>query len=95
MLFPSKIVRMPLTEDEIELLARQRMLKNVLNLLMDILHEADPQRAERMERRISQFVDEARQRCSEAGSTDAIINCIMEHKQEKEAEIRAEMRELA
>lgn len=86
---------MPLTEDEIELLARQRMLKNVLNEVMGVLQEADPQRAQEVDEALAEYVDEARRQCADAGDTDRILECIMDVKQERESEIRDRMQSLS
>lgn len=86
---------MPLTEDEIELLARQRMLKNVLNEVIEVVHQADSRLGQEMEETISEFVDTARRECADAGDTDQILECIMEVKQDQEGVVRDRIQRLS
>lgn len=85
---------MPLTEDEIEMLARRRMLKNVLNDIIAVTRSRDPELAEDIDRILEEYETEAARQCSDVRDAEAVIDCIMEVKQDREPDVRAELNRL-
>lgn len=83
---------MSLTDQEVEALAEQRLLGDMMNEIIDACREESPQMAEQMDRVMSEYKAAVRQSCPKEGRIEDLIQCIEETKPTFEDELRRQLR---
>jgi len=84
-----------LSRDEILALARQRLLRNLINDIIHLIRKKDPSLYERLEKEIiSEYLKEIEAKCTGRGSPKEIIACITRTKRENEPHLKKKLESL-
>lgn len=85
---------MSLNRDEVELLARRRMLTNLLDDVMEAVAAENPRLHRQLDEMMLDYLEDAQARCGELDNAQQALECIMDTKREHEPQLRDELRGL-
>lgn len=83
-----------LEPDEVEVIARKRMLKDFMDEIISICEDHNPRMADAIEDGMEDYLDEAVNQCQRQDDVDALIDCIETTKRKHRTRLRTNLKQL-